>query len=172
MQATKFSTIMDEFSNTPETEESLDIAAKDWDRVINAAKKIGYKEGVENGSDAVFQEGFDKGYEEGFKSAFNLGKFKSLLNTVTQDIKYPQDVKEILDKTRRGACHICLMESQNPNYETEKLFSQVIDEQREHSTKIMQRLCQYFHLNVKDLNINESTILEGQNCVSNLTESN
>ncbi|XP_078034607.1 uncharacterized protein LOC144468775 [Augochlora pura] len=163
---------MDGFSNTPETEESLDIAAKDWNRVINAAKKIGYKEGIEIGSDAVFQEGFDKGYEEGFKSAFNLGKFKSLLNTVSQDVKYPEDIKEILDKTRRGACHICFMESQNPNYGTQKLFAHVINEQREHSAKIMQRLCQYFHLRVKDLNINESSVFQGQNCVSNLTESN
>ncbi|XP_076656602.1 uncharacterized protein LOC143361242 [Halictus rubicundus] len=163
---------MDEFSNTPETEESLDIATKDWNRVINTAKKVGYKEGIESGSDSVFQEGFDKGYEEGFKTAFNLGKLKSLLNTIAQDTEHPQDIKEILDKTRRGACHTCSMVSKNPNYETDKPFSEVIDEQRQHSTKIIQRLCQHFHLNEKDFNIDKSNEFETQDRVSNLAESN
>lgn len=137
-------------------DESLDIATKDWDRVINTAKKVGYKEGIESGSDSVFQEGFNKGYEEGFKIAFNLGKLKSLLRIVAEDTEHPQDIKEILEKTRRGACHICSMVSQNPNYETDEPFTQVIDEQRKHSRKIMQRLCQHFHLNAKDFDINES----------------
>ncbi|XP_031833550.1 uncharacterized protein LOC116427399 isoform X2 [Nomia melanderi] len=130
------------------------------------------REGLENGSDSVFQEGFDKGYEEGFKNGFILGKFKSLLNTVPQVNEHPQDIKEILNKTKRGVCNICLMESQNVNYETQKPFSQVIDEQRNHSTEVIQRLCQYFQPHVKKLNINESNVLEIPNDISNLSNDN
>ncbi|XP_053985987.1 uncharacterized protein LOC128880202 [Hylaeus volcanicus] len=161
---------MDKFSNTSQIEESLDIATKDWNRITSAAKKAGYREGIENGADSVFQEGFDKGYEEAFKTAFILGKFKSLLNT--QDTEYPSSINKILDKTRRGACYICEMESQNKNDDTQKPFPQIINEQRTHSMKVIETLCQYFQPHMKELNITESDILGILNQISQPSNDN
>ncbi|KZC06177.1 hypothetical protein WN55_10086 [Dufourea novaeangliae] len=143
---------MDESASTPEVEESLHVAAKNFVRIINAAKKGGYREGVENGSDSVFQEGFDRGFEEGFKHGFVLGKFKSLLSVMPQNTEHPQDIKEILDKTRRGICYICSKEPLIMNHEIQKPYVEIIDEQKRYSTKVMQRLHQYFQPYLKDLN--------------------
>ncbi|XP_076166818.1 uncharacterized protein LOC143146417 [Ptiloglossa arizonensis] len=161
---------MDEILNTSQTEESLNIAAKDWNRITNAAREVGYREGIQNGSDIVSQEGFDKGYIEAFKTAFILGKFKSLLNIMPQNIKHPQNINKILDKTRRGACYICVLESQNRNDDTQKPFSQIINEQKSHSIKVIEKLYQYFKPYIKDLNIDESNILEIPIQVSQLSK--
>ncbi|XP_043254841.1 uncharacterized protein LOC122398748 [Colletes gigas] len=163
---------MDEFSNTSRIEESLNIAGKDWNRIRSAAEKGGYREGIDNGSESVFQEGFDIGYEEAFKTAFVLGKFKSLLNAVPHNMKHPQNISEILDKTRRGACHICEMEFQNKNDDTQKQFSDIINDQRAHSIKVIETLYGYFQPYIRDLNINESNILEIPNQVPQLFEDN
>ena len=153
---------MDNSKNSSETEDSLDIAAKSWNRIINAAKTSGYREGVENGSNDVFQEGFDKGYEEGFKTAFILGKLKSLINAMPRNTEHPQHINDVLDKTRRGACYICVTESQNTDENIQKPLSQIVNEQRAHSTEHIQALRHYFQSYVKELNIDQSNVLEIQ----------
>ncbi|KAK1118360.1 hypothetical protein K0M31_015062 [Melipona bicolor] len=152
---------MDNSSNESDIEDSLNIAAKDWDRIIDSAKKGGYRKGVDDGSNFVFQESFDNGYKKGFQTAFILGKFKSLLNSVPKDVEYPQNIKEILNKTRRGACHMCAAE-QDIN-STNKSFDEILDEQRSYSVQVLQTLYEYFQPYVKQLNISESDILKMQN---------
>ena len=153
---------MDDLKNSSETEDSLDIATKSWNRIINAAKTSGYREGVENGSNDVFQEGFNKGYEEGFKTAFILGKFKSLINAMPQNTEHPQHIRDVLDKTRRGACYICATESRSTDENIQKPLSQCVNEQRAHSTEHIRALRQYFQSYVKELNIDQSNVLEIQ----------
>lgn len=114
---------------------------------------------MENGSNDVFQEGFDKGYEEGFKTAFILGKFKSLINAMPQNTEHPQHIREVLDKTRRGACCICVTESQSADESIQKPLSQIVNEQRAHSAERIQALRQYFRSYVKELNIDQSNVL-------------
>lgn len=136
-----------------DSEDSLHLAYKNWDRITDAAKKTGYREGIEDGTNSVFQEGFDKGYEEGFQTAFLLGKFKSLLNSIPSNIEHPQDIKEILDKTRRGACRLCATASQDSSTE-EKSFSEITNEQRAHSMQVLDTLHEYFQPYSKPLNFN------------------
>lgn len=150
---------MENSLNESDTEDSLNIATKNWDRIISTAKKDGYREGVEDGSNSVFQNGFDSGYKEGFQTAFILGKFKSLLNAIPKDVEHPQNIKEIFDKTRRGACHICVAELHNVN-NTQKSFDEIINEQRSYSVKVLQTSYEYFQPYVKQLNISEFDILK------------
>ena len=116
---------------------------------------------MDDGSNFVFQESFDNGYKEGFQTAFMLGKFKSLLNSTPRDVEYPQNVKEILDKTRRGACHMCAAKLQDIN-STNKSFDEILDEQRSYSVQVLQMLYEYFQPYAKQLNISESDILKIQ----------
>lgn len=116
---------------------------------------------MDDGSNFVFQENFDNGYKEGFHTAFILGKFKSLLNSTPRDVEYPQNIKEILDKTRRGACHMCAAELQDIN-DTNKRFDEILDQQRSYSVQVLQMLYEYFQSYVKQLNISESDILKMQ----------
>ncbi|OAD56917.1 hypothetical protein WN48_02442 [Eufriesea mexicana] len=150
---------MDSTSDELDINDSLNIATQEWNRITDAAKKIGYREGVEDGSNSVFQEGFNIGYREGFQTAFILGKFKSLLNTIPQDVSHPQNITENLDKTKRGACHLCITDTNN----AQKIFSKIINEQRLYSGRVLQTLYQYFQPYVKQLNISESDILKIQN---------
>ncbi|CAL7949628.1 unnamed protein product [Xylocopa violacea] len=145
---------MDNVLNELDGEDSLDLASKEWNHVMDTAKKSGYREGVIDGENSVFQEGFDIGYKEGFQTAFLLGKFKSLLNTISQDEKHPQNIKEILNKTRKGICHICMTESESVNNK-QKSFSEIINEQRTHSINVLDTLYQYFQPYVKQINIEE-----------------
>ncbi|XP_076765642.1 uncharacterized protein LOC143432697 [Xylocopa sonorina] len=145
---------MDNSLDELDDEDSLNLASKEWNQITDTAKKGGYREGVIDGANSVFQEGFDIGYKEGFRTAFMLGKFKSLLNTASQDVKHPQNIKEILNKTRRGICHICMTESESGN-NIEKPFSEIINEQKTHSINVLETLHQYFQPYVKQINIDE-----------------
>ncbi|XP_034176870.1 uncharacterized protein LOC117602677 [Osmia lignaria lignaria] len=160
---------MEDSLDVVKTDDSLNIAAKDWNRTIEIAKKHGYREGVASGADSVFQEGFDIGYKEAFQTAFILGKFKSILNFNPQDVKLPDHIKEILDKTRRGACYICMEESEGRN-DMQKSLSQIINEQRTYSLNIIQTLYEYFQPYVKELNINELDVLKMHNQVQEPSE--
>lgn len=134
-------------------EDVLDIAQKDWSRVINAASKAGYRDGIEDGSESVFQEGFDKGYEDAFKTAFVLGKFKSLLNVT--DEKHPSEIKQILDKTRRGACNICKLESQQQKEDVDKMpFSEIVTQQKMYSEEVIKKLHEHFKHIIERLSMN------------------
>jgi len=94
----------------------------------------------------VLQEGFDIGYKDGFETAFTLGRYKGLIAASTFTSEHPADVVAVLDKTRRGACRICDVESQNKtsNPHENAPFCEVLNEQREHSTDVINRLHEYF----------------------------
>ncbi|KAL0128884.1 hypothetical protein PUN28_003924 [Cardiocondyla obscurior] len=127
------------------TDDSLHVASKCWERLINAAVKTGYREGILDGADSVLQEGFDIGYKDGFETAFALGRYKGLVAASTSASKHPTDVAAALDKTRRGACWICDMESQNKAGTSQNApFSEILNEQRAHSAEVISRLREYF----------------------------
>lgn len=146
----------DEFGHIDDT---LQVAAKNWNRMTNAAEKTGYREGRDEGSETVFQEGFDNGYEEAFRTAFILGKFKSLLNAMPQDTQHSSDILEILNMTKRGACYVCEMEKHNQDYQ-DKTLSEIVCTQREHSRQIIQRLFKYFKPIIQKSKINIHGISE------------
>lgn len=125
-----------------EDDESLRVASKCWERVMNIASKTGYREGVQDGADSVLQEGFDVGFKDGFETAFVLGKYKSLIATLSPTSKHPADIAAILEKTRRGACHICSVESQNPDIH-DMPFSEILKDQKTHSARVINRLHEY-----------------------------
>lgn len=93
----------------------------------------------------MLQEGFDIGYKDGFETAFTLGRYKGLAATSTSMSEHPADVTAVLDKTRRGACWICDVESRNEtsNPRENAPFSEVLNEQRAHSTGVVGRLHEY-----------------------------
>jgi len=99
----------------------------------------------------VLQEGFDIGFKDGFETAFVLGKYKSLITTLSPS-KHPADIAAILEKTRRGACNICSAESvRNPNIHIS--FSEILKDQRAHSTKVINRLHEHFEPILNNSNI-------------------
>ncbi|XP_043511907.1 uncharacterized protein LOC122529655 isoform X1 [Frieseomelitta varia] len=153
---------MENSPNKSDIENSSNIAAKDWDRIINNAKVRGFRRGIDDGTDLVYQESFDNGYKEGFQTAFILGKFKSLLNSTPGDVEYPQNIKEILDKTRKGVCYMCATKLEDMSETNQKSFDQIFDEQRSYSVQVLQMLYEYFQPYVKQLNISESDILKMQ----------
>ncbi|XP_019883841.1 uncharacterized protein LOC105253837 isoform X2 [Camponotus floridanus] len=103
-------------SYSTEDDDSLNIASKCWERITDAAIKTGYREGIQDGADSILQEGFDL------------------------------DIATVLDKTRRGACWICIMESQNKigNIHENVQFSEILNNQRIHSAAVISRLHEYF----------------------------
>ncbi|KOC64718.1 hypothetical protein WH47_00221 [Habropoda laboriosa] len=155
---------MESHLNGSDSEDSLNIAAKDWNRITDVAKKNGYREGVQDGSDFAFQDGFDAGYLGAFHAAFILGKFKSLLNSMPQDIEHPSNVNEILKATRRGACYMCITDSQGTN-NIQKSSSQIIKEQKTYSMNVLKTLFKYFQPYIEQLNISDTDILQIQNYV-------
>ncbi|XP_028050787.1 uncharacterized protein LOC105839599 isoform X2 [Monomorium pharaonis] len=136
-----------EFSQSRRDDDSLHVASKCWERVMNAAVKTGYREGVQDGTDSVLQEGFDMGYRDGFETAFTLGRYKGLTvaATSTPTLEHPVDVSAALDKTRRGACWICDTESRNEASDPSEdaPFSEVLNKQRTHCAKVISRLHEY-----------------------------
>ncbi|XP_029161969.1 protein YAE1 homolog [Nylanderia fulva] len=127
-----------------EDDDSLHIASKCWERVMDAAAKTGYREGIQNGADSVLQEGFEIGFKDGFETAFTLGRYKSLATSLPSTVKHPADVTTVLDKTRRGACWVCSMESQNKTSNENIQFSEILSNQRTHSAAVINRLKEYF----------------------------
>lgn len=71
--------------------------------------QTGYKEGVYDGRQSVFQSGFDIGMAEGFRNAFTIGKHQGLATAYIQIDNQKQF--EVLDlmlaKPTRGQCLIC-----------------------------------------------------------------
>ncbi|EZA51287.1 hypothetical protein DMN91_012905 [Ooceraea biroi] len=131
--------------NSMENDDSLYIASKCWKRVMDAAAKTGYREGIQDGADSVLQHGFDIGYKDGFETAFTLGRYKSLVTALSPTTKHPDDVTAVFDQTRRGACWICSVESRNeakPSYQHVP-FSEILNQQRTHSVQVIERLREY-----------------------------
>lgn len=94
----------------------------------------------------MLQEGFDIGYKDGFETAFTLGRYKGLAAASTFTLEHPTDVAAVLKRTRRGACWICKVESQNKtsNSHEQAPFSEVLSKQREHSAEVINRLHEHF----------------------------
>jgi len=93
----------------------------------------------------VLQNGFDMGYKDGFEIAFMLGRYKGLLAAMSPSLKHSADVTVVLDKTRRGACWICSVESQNEiesSYE-QIPFSEILNNQKTYSVEVIKRLREY-----------------------------
>ncbi|KYN19522.1 PREDICTED: uncharacterized protein LOC108761459 [Trachymyrmex cornetzi] len=126
-------------------DDSLYVASKCWKRLVDAAIKTGYREGIQDGADSVLQEGFDIGYKDGFETAFTLGRYKGLAVASTLTLEHPTDVAAVLKRARRGACWICEVESRNKtsNLHEKAPFSEVLNEQREHSAETINRLHEY-----------------------------
>lgn len=85
------------------------------------------------------------GYKDGFETAFMLGRYKGLAAFSSSMSEHPVDVITALDKTRRGACWICNVESRNKTSSPKEnaSFSEVLNEQRAHSTEVINRLHEY-----------------------------
>lgn len=73
-----------------------------------------------------------------------MGKYKSLAISLLPTVKHPEDITAILDKTRRGACWICSMESQSKTWNENIQFSEILNKQRTHSVAVINRLNEYF----------------------------
>lgn len=93
----------------------------------------------------MLQEGFDVGYKDGFETAFTLGRYKGLTAASTSMSEHPVDVAAVLNKTRRGACWICDVESRNKTFNPHEIapFFEVLNEQRIHSAEVISRLHEY-----------------------------
>ncbi|XP_011882421.1 PREDICTED: uncharacterized protein LOC105570076 [Vollenhovia emeryi] len=133
------------------TDDSLEVASKSWERVMDTAAKIGYREGIQDGGDSVLQEGFDIGFKDGFEAAFPLGRLKGLAVAATPTREHPAHVLAALDKTRRGACRICDVGSSNQREGI--AFERALDEQKIHSMEVLARLHMYFEPILKKLGI-------------------
>ncbi|KAI4492078.1 hypothetical protein M0802_010086 [Mischocyttarus mexicanus] len=126
-------------------DDDLFIGYKNWDRLVAAASTIGYKEGIEDGEESVFQEGFDMGYKDAFNNAFKLGKYKGLISSIQDDIQLPSIVKTILSETKKGICYICDEEtlSKNVDRQTEDdTFVNIVEKQKTNSKNVIETLHQ------------------------------
>ncbi|XP_051166712.1 uncharacterized protein LOC127284998 [Leptopilina boulardi] len=135
--------------------EELEIGERTWKRAVESAGKSGYREGMDDGSDAVLQEGFDVGYAEAFKTAFALGMYKSMAKALPDDVKIAPEIVEILRTTDTGACVLCKTEpSVSSRRKTEeKTLEQVLKAQREHSAHTIKTLYDYFVPLLKQHNV-------------------
>lgn len=137
-----------------EIENPVELSEKNWNRVIDAATKAGYREGIEEGKQSVFQEGFDIGYEDALKTAFLLGKYKGLATGLNGHLNTSSPVNEILEKTRRGACYICVKESEKGKDKAEDYIEpplqELRNEQKIHSEKVIGTLHEHFENLLKE----------------------
>lgn len=95
----------------------------------------------------MLQEAFDMGFKDGFETAFILGRYKALSTILSNStLKHPPDITSLLDKTRRGECWICSIESQNEMSVRYKdtPFSEILCKQRAHCLEATNRLHEYF----------------------------
>lgn len=129
-------------------DECLDLGSKTWNRIVTAAIKTGYREGVEEGSNTVLQSDFDIGYVDGFQVAFILGKYKAIANLYLNDIQHPQEIVDIINTTKRGACYICKLEQDSKN-----LDLRAIELHQEHTNMILNKLYNYFSPLLKNKNM-------------------
>ncbi|KAK2588531.1 hypothetical protein KPH14_006310 [Odynerus spinipes] len=112
-------------------DEDLSIASKNWNRLVTGASTVGYKEGIEDGQEAVFQEGFNLGYKDAFNIAFTLGRYK-------------------------GVCYICNEESQNKHLDgriEDMPFSDIQQKQKTYSINIIKTLHNYVESIMAENNI-------------------
>lgn len=97
--------------------------------------QTGYKEGVFDGRQSVFQIGFDIGMAEGFRNAFIIGKHQGLSTSYNQ-IENQNKVPDVmLAKPTRGQCLIC-SDKQLIN----KTIPEIIEAQTKHSKSVFNAL--------------------------------
>lgn len=118
--------------------------------------QVGYREGIEDGSASVFQDGFDKGYKDGYKTALLLGVYKGIACQLAKDVKHPEEIANVLSDTKRGICYLC--KTQTANEKVSKPIIEVENCQSEHSSKILKILADYFDPILKEHNIDPSLI--------------
>ncbi|KAL7301541.1 hypothetical protein TKK_0005973 [Trichogramma kaykai] len=133
-------------------EDTLEIASKTWKRSMNAVSTQGFREGREDGSMSVYQEGFDKGYVDAFKISFILGAYKGFLKQLGKDVKFPEEIKIMLDQSKKGMCYLCANESTKP-LDGYKNIDEIRNCQREHAQKIIKII-----KDIMDPLLNESKI--------------
>lgn len=99
--------------------------------------QTGYKEGVFDGRQRVFQEGFDIGMAEGFRNAFNIGRHQGLALGYNQIENHTQsEVPDLLlAKPTRGQCLIC-----NDKELINKTIPEIIKAQTKHSENVSEAL--------------------------------
>ncbi|XP_014606203.1 PREDICTED: uncharacterized protein LOC106787934 [Polistes canadensis] len=153
-------TTIDSSNKNTLEDEDLFIGYKNWDRLVAAASTIGYKEGIEDGQESVFQEGFDMGYRDAFNNAFKLGKYKSLTSSIEENIQLPSVVKTILSETKKGMCYICNEESLSKNVDRQiedDLFVDIVEKQKTHSKDVIEIL----HQNLESVLIKNNIDIHG-----------
>ncbi|XP_058790130.1 uncharacterized protein LOC131663644 [Phymastichus coffea] len=132
------------------------LASKTWNKIIDSASKIGYREGIEDGSSTVFQDGFDRGYRDGFKTAFLLGTYKGISDQLTKKLKHPEEIENILSDTKKSVCYLC--ETQSSADKSSESIVEVENCQSEHYNKISKILQDYFDPILKVNSINPSML--------------
>lgn len=89
-----------------------------------------------------------------------MGKCKSLATILSPTLQHPHpaDIVTVLDKTRRGACWICIMESQDKtsNIHENIQFSEILNNQKIHSAAVINRLHEYFEPILNKLDIEKN----------------
>lgn len=107
--------------NTSDTE-FRDISDADFNKLSSALTKAGYKDGIAEGRDAVFQSGFDTGYSDGFRTAFEIGKWSAMRGLVKQkeaSIRVPSE-HPILDAPEKEHHQFLKQQSNEPVDEISK----------------------------------------------------
>ncbi|XP_043462152.1 uncharacterized protein LOC122498475 isoform X2 [Leptopilina heterotoma] len=115
----------------------------------------GYREGMDDGSDDVLQEGFDLGYVEAFKTSFAIGIYKSMAQALPKTVEISKEIEEILRTSDTGACVLCknTVSVSSRRKTEEKTLEQILKEQRQHSAHIIKMLYDYFVPLLKEHNV-------------------
>lgn len=84
-----------------------------------------------------------------------MGKYKGLSAIYFKDDRHPDEIVEILEKTRRGACDICSLKSEKGGLNEENSSStEIIANHRKHVESKLITLREYFEPLLKEKGIN------------------
>lgn len=110
---------------------------------------------MDDGSDAVLQEGFDLGYVEAFKTSFAIGIYKSMAQALPKTVTISREIEEILRTADTGACVLCknTVTVSSRRKAEEKTLEQLLKEQRQHSAHVIRILHDYFVPLLKEHNV-------------------
>lgn len=114
---------------------------------------MGYKDGVHDGRESLFQNGFDCGYQLGFQNGFLLGKYNGIRSlaqqtTDTNDAQSSTNQSNdlILQRCSRGQCLLCI----NPTLINNSI-NDITEKQNEHIKRNESTLkTRYDHLHTKN----------------------
>lgn len=122
-----------------------DFSSKqEFNKIQRNLLSSGYREGAAAGKDASFQSGFDTGYAEGFKTAFTLGKFNGILESLKRNATSltldPQEIDgSSFENARHGLCRVCKDGQERSDCSCKKVteISKLIEQQKEYSAKVL-----------------------------------